>query len=277
MCLIRRALASAFVIFSASVVSAADLAFADFATYSDGALVGQNDWQQYATQTARPLTVATGSVSWLGGSVDNGQDAMLAFAEQVVQPTEGSTILWFDVQLRVTANAGTNPSYFAALNTLTTTSTSGNFQNARLVARSAESGFQFGTRVNGQSGYPFAYGDAVLSYGTTYAVRQEIHMVTGNANDFINLYVGPDFDNLSLYATAAYSGTGTVADPLFGAMLLSQFGSASTQEAGVSFDVMRVAVVPEPSTYALACVSVGLLGALARGRSRRTTRVWADV
>jgi len=188
-----------------SEASAADLVQADFATYSDGSLVGQNGWQQYQTQAVRPLTVASGTVSWAGGSVDNGQDAMLAFAQQIAQPTEGTTILWYDVQMRVTANAGTNPSYFAALNTLTSTTTTNNFQNARLVARSTDGGFQFGTRVNGQAGYPFAYGTGVLTYGTTYAVRQEIHMVAGNANDFINLYIGPDFDNLTLYATAAYS------------------------------------------------------------------------
>ena len=247
-------------------VSAADLAYADFGTYSDGALVGQNGWQQYAAQATNPLTVSSGAVSWTGGSIANNQDAMLAFAQQIVQPTEGSTILWFDTQLRVTGNTGTNPSYFAALNTLTTTSTTGNFQNARLVAQTFEDGFQFGTRVNGQAGYPFAYGTTKLSFGTTYAVRQEIHMVAGNANDFINLYVGPDYDNLTLYATAAY-GSGSVTDPLFGAMLISQFGSASVAESGVGIDLMRVSVVPEPSAYALAASALAVLGFV--GRSRR--------
>lgn len=264
---IRMTFACAMLFSIASSASAADLVLADFSTYSAGALVGQNGWQQYLTQSVRPLTVASGAVSWPGSSIDNGQDAMLAFAQQIAQPTVGTTVLWYDVELRVTANAGANPSYFAALNTLTTTSTTNNFQNARLVARSADTGFQFGTRVNGQAGYPFAYGTGVLTYGTTYAVRQEIHMVAGNANDFINLYVGPDFSNLTLYATAAYSGTGTVTDPLFGAMLISQFGSGTTQEAGVSIDLMRVAIVPEPSTWALSALTVGLLGLLARRRS----------
>jgi len=266
---IRTALICIAVLSTSSMASAADLAFADFGTYSDGGLVGQNGWQQYQTQTVRPIQVASGTVGWTGGSTDNGQDAMLAFTEQILQPAEGSTILLYDIQLRVTGNAGANPSYFAALNTLTTTSTTSNFQNARLVARSADGGFQFGTRVNGQSGYPFAYGTEILTYGTTYALRQEIHMVAGNANDFINLYIGPDFDNLSLYATAAYSGSGTVSDPLFGAMLLSQFGSATTQEAGVSIDLMRVSTVPEPSTWALTALAVGALGAIGRRRSRR--------
>jgi len=93
-------------------------------------------------------------------------------------------------------------------------------------------------------------------------------MVAGNANDFINLYVGPDFDNLALYATAGYT-SGTVSDPLFGAILLSQFGSVSTAEAGVSIESVGVSVVPEPGTYAL----LALAGAgCAACRFRRTRR-----
>lgn len=185
---------------------------------------------------------------------------MLAFSEQITQPLEGTTILNFDLRLSV-SSAGDNPSYFAALNTLTTTATSGNFQNARLVARSSGSGFTFGARVNGQGGYPFAYGTEELAFGTVYALRAEIHMVAGNANDFINLYVGSDFSSLSLYATAAY-GSGSVSDPLFGAMLISQFGSATTFESGVSIRSMSVTLVPAPGAIAL----LGMGGLVGRRR-----------
>ena len=244
----------------AASAQATVLASANFADYANGALVGQNGWQQYNTQTLRPLEVLNGAVSWAGGSTDNGQDAMLAFAEQVTQPTEGTTILNFDILLSV-SSAGSNPSYFAALNTLTSTATSGNFQNARLVARSSGSGFTFGARVNGQGGYPFAYGTQELSFGTVYALRAEINMVAGNANDFINLYVGSDFSSLSLYATAAY-GSGSVSDPLFGAMLLSQFGSGTTFESGVSIQSMSVTLVPAPGALAL----IGAAGLVGRRR-----------
>jgi hypothetical protein len=89
-------------------------------------------------------------------------------------------------------------------------------------------------------------------------------MVAGNANDFIDLYVGPDFSNLSFYAKAQYSGSGTVNDPEFGAMLISQFGSGSVSEPGVSISSMSVSV-PEPGTVWIALTS-GLL--LLRRRSR---------
>jgi MYXO-CTERM domain-containing protein len=192
----------------------------------------------------------------------NNQDAMLAFTQQVTQPTSGSTILNFDMLLSV-ASAGANPSYFAALNQNTGTVTSGNFQNVRMVAQSSGGGFVFGTRLNGQSGYPFGYGTTVLNFNQIYALRAEINLVAGNANDFINLYVGNDFNSLSLYGTAGY-GTGTVADISVGAMLLSQFGSGSSFESGVSVSSMSVSVVPAPGAAAL----VGLAGLVSARRRK---------
>lgn len=233
------------------------LASADFSTFTPGNLVGQNGWTQWRTEDSRPLTVSSGAVSWTGGNETSGQDAFLPFSSQITQPASGTTILNFDITLSV-SSAGANPSYFAALNTLTTAETSGNFQNARMVARAEGTGFVFGTRVNGQAGYPFAYGTTVLDFGSTYALRAEIHMVEGNANDFINLYVGEDFSSLSLYATATYN-SGNVNDPSFGAILLSQFGSATVNESGVSISNIAVTVIPEPSTYA------ALFGLLALG------------
>lgn len=250
-----------------TLVRAQALASADFSGYSAGDLVGQEGWQQYNTQTTLPLTVADGRVGWVGGATVNNQDAFLPFPEQITQPASGSTVLNFDLFLNVSAPSASNPSYFAALNTLTTSTTSSNFQNARLVALAQDSGFVFGARVNGQGGYPFVYGTDVLTIGQDYALRAEINMVAGNANDFINLYVGPDFDNLSLYATAGYT-TGSVGDPLFGAILLSQFGSGSVAEAGVSIE--SISVVPEPGTYALlALACAGFAAYRIRRRSPR--------
>lgn len=249
----------------ATSASGQTLPSADFSAYTDGALVGQNGWQQYGGSVLRPLTVSGGAVSWAGGNTDDGQDAVLVFGSQIAQPESGTTILNYDLTLRVSA-AGASPSYFAALNTLTTTTPSGNFQNARIAARATGAGFQFGARVNGQGGYPYAYGTE-LTYNQTYALRAEIGMVAGNANDFINLYVGPDFNNLSLYATAVYSGTGTVGDPLFGGMLISQFGSPSVNESGVSISSMAVSLVPEPSSAALFA-----LGALVLAARRRQAK-----
>lgn len=247
--------------------SQTSLASADFATFTDGALVGQNGWLQYNTSTTAPLTVTSGRVAWAGGATANNEDASLPFPSTVIQPVSGSTVLNWDTVLSVTAPSSSNPSYFAALNTNNTSVTSGNFQNARIVAQAQGSGYVFGARVNGQSGYPFAYGTQELTIGQDYALRAEINMVAGNANDSINLYVGPDFDTLSLYATAGYT-TGSVSDPTFGAMLLSQFGSATFFEPGVSVKSMSVTqVVPEPSTLGILAAGFGLLAAARRRRA----------
>jgi len=251
-----------------SAAQAQSLASADFSTYSNGNLVGQNGWEQYQSQTTLPLQVSGGQVSWPGGATVNNQDAFLPFPEQVTQPLTGSTVLIWDTVINVTAPSASNPSYFAALNTLTTSTTSGNFQNARLAAQASGDGYVFGARVNGQSGYPFAFGTDVLNIDEDYALRAEIHMVAGNANDFINLYVGPDFDNLTFYATAGY-GTGTVSDPLYGAILLSQFGTASVIEAGVSISSTSISVVPEPTTIGLAGLGVIGAGLALRRRAKR--------
>jgi MYXO-CTERM domain-containing protein len=257
------AMAAGFSCLAAAVPTHASvLASADFSTYANGNLVGQNGWQQYTTSSTAPIQVSNGVVTWAGGTTTNNQDAMLAFAEQVTQPTVGSTILNFDMVLSV-ASAGANPSYFAALNTTTGTSSSGNFQNVRMVAQSSAAGFVFGTRVNGQGGYPFAYGNTVLNFGQTYALRAEVNLVAGNANDFIDLYVGNTFSSMSLYATAGY-GSGTVSDISVGAILLSQFGSASTFESGITMQSIGVSVVPAPGAVALLGVA-GLVG----GRRRR--------
>lgn len=223
-------------------LAAQPLASADFSTYSDGALVGQKGWSQFQTQTSFPLAVTNGRVAWPGGARTNNQDAMLAFSSPVFQPVSGTNVLFFDLVLRIDAPSSNSPSYFAALNSLTTTNTGGNFQNARLVTLATNTGFVFGARVNGQPGYSAAYGTNVLTVGQDYAVRAVINMVAGNANDTIELYVGPNFTELSLHATAGYSGSGSVNDPEFGAALLSQFGSVTADEPGVSIASLEVSL-----------------------------------
>ena len=214
----------------------------NFANYTNGALVSQNSWVQYKTLAENPLTITNGKVTWLGNGapttpVDN-QDAMLPFASTIIQPTSGTTTVNVDLLVAV-STAGDSPSYFFALNTLNTTSTSNNFQNARLAAKASTDGFVFGARVNGQSGYPFAYGTTKLTFGAKYAVRMVLELVAGNANDVLKLYVGSDFNNLTLEATSSYS-TGSVTDPTFGALLISQFGNSTNFESGISIESIKV-------------------------------------
>jgi len=226
-------------LFVAATLSAQETVVnADFSTYTNGALVGQNNWAQYNTNSDRPLTVASGKVTWAGSSTTDGQDAVLLFSNAIPQPSTGMTVVTIDASLSV-ASAGSSPSYFLALNTLNTNSTTSNYQNARIAAKTLDDGYVFGARVNGQSGYPFAYGTTKLTFNTTYALRAVLKLVAGSSNDTLDLYIGSSFDNLSKEATCAYT-TGTVGDPEVGALLISQYGSSTTFESGVSISSLKV-------------------------------------
>lgn len=248
------------------------LASATFSTYADGNLVGQNGWQQYLTQTSSPLQVTSGTLSWIGTGLtpSNSQDAMLAFSQQVTQPVTGTNVIHYDLLLSVgSAGSGTTPSYFAAINELTGTSNVGNFQNVRLAVQSSGTGFVFGSRVNGQPGYPYSFGTTVLGFNQPYALRAQLNQVSGTSNDFIQLFVGPDFNSLTLYGTSGWNGVGTVTDPSAGAMLVSQFASATAFGSSISIQRMSATLVPEPSTLALGGMGLVAAGwAVRRGRAR---------
>lgn len=241
----------------------------DFSTFTNGNLVGQNGWALFNTSGTAPIQVTSGKVTWAGlapSSVDN-QDAFLPFASVIAEPASGTTTVYLALQLSV-ASAGVSTSYFAALNTnQSNTGTNPNFANARLTAKDnvGDGTFDFGTRVTGQSGYPFAYGNAGLTYGATYNLVARISMVSGITNDKIELFVteaSQPFDFVAAYSTAAFTpGAGT--DPTFGGLLLSQFANTTTAQAGVSINKVIVTsdftevqsfvsatAIPEPSTYA---------------------------
>jgi hypothetical protein len=70
---------------------------------------------------------------------------------------------------------------------------------------------------------------------------------------------------LTYYASAQY-GSGNVSDPSFGGMLLSQFGSGTVNESGVTIFSMRLTAIPEPTSGSLLLgLAVGLV-ALRRRR-----------
>jgi hypothetical protein len=279
----RAGLAGALALAVAASASAFTL-FVDFGSYSDGNLVGQNGWQQLGTVDSNPLQVQNGRVIFPPGATVSNQDAVLDFPSLINAPTNVGETKTFYFGTRVTiTEAGANPSYFAALNIFQgTATTGGNFANARLAARSlTETSFEFGVRVTGQAGYPYVYGGA-LAFGTEYVLVARVNLVAGPQNDTIDLFVfnpGATLDFSSVYATSSYtSGAGT--DPAsYGAVVLSQFASATVQQPVGSLsglvitdnigDLGMFVAIPEPSTYA------ALFGAIALGLAlwhRRRTR-----
>jgi hypothetical protein len=258
----------------------------DFSSYAEGDLVGQNGWAQFGTVATAPLQISGGALRIPGltptANTDQ-QDAILPFSSLISAPDAGTTTLYLALQVAVTSS-GANPSYFAALSTLTSTSTALNFANARVVGRtnSETNQLAFGTRVTGQAGYPFAYG-ADRAFSTTYNVFAEINLVAGAQNDSIRLFVQPTnttLDLTSVYATSVY-GSGAATDPTFGGLILSQFASATVQQSEVA--VFRALVtqdlaeleafalgqaIPEPSTYATLLGLAALAGGALRRRQR---------
>ena len=252
-----------FVLFVTTLSAQEILVNSDFSTLTNGALVGQNSWIQYNAASANPLTVNNGVVTWAGAGLADDQDAMITFPSVINQPSEGVTTINFDVVLSISSAGASAPSYFLALNTFNTTVTASNFQNARIAAITNGDGYVLGGRINGQSGYPFAYGTTKLTFNTFYAVRAQIKIVAGNANDTLKLYVGSDFSNLTLHSTNAYT-TGTVLDPTFGAVLISQYGSATVIESGVSIKSIKVTnlgtIVTDITTPKTDLLNVSLAG-----------------
>ncbi len=270
-------------LFGASTGFAA-IVSSDFSTFTNGNLVGQNGWTQFNAPATAPIQVAGGKVTWAGGATVDNQDAFLPLGTIINQPASGTTVVYVATQLSV-FTAGANPTYFAALNqNQTASSASSNFQNARLVAKDnpGDGTFDFGSRMNGQTGYPFVYGNAGLTYGATYNLVARISMVSGNANDVIDLFVteaSQPFDFVAAYSTSAYT-SGTVADPSFGGLLLSQFGSGTVNQSGVAINKVMVTsdlaevqafvvtAIPEPSTYAALAGAVAFAGVTLSRRRR---------
>jgi hypothetical protein len=126
----------------------------------------------------------------------------------------------------------------------------------------------FGTRIDNSS--PFAFGTQALNFNETYALRAGVNLVAGNSNDFIELSVGNNFNNLNLQATTIPSGSAT--DPLLAAMRLAQRGSSAIAEPGVRIFSMSVSSVPEPSSMALLAVIGSIAGVVVHSRKMNVSK-----
>lgn len=139
-----------------------------FSSYANGNLVGQNSWTQLGTSSTVPLQVNNGqlvipAIPTGGGVTVDNQDAYKTFTS-VPSPGVGSTSVFVGMDITVSASS-LNPSYFFAM-----TDTPTGFANYRVTARDTSATqpgtFQFGGRVTGQAGYPFAFGTP-LNYNQT--------------------------------------------------------------------------------------------------------------
>jgi|GEM_PF-6228642 len=225
----------------ASAVTAQTIFESNFAQFPQGPLAGQQGWQQFGTIATNPISVANGHVTWQGGATTDLQDVVRPFTDLVPTPATGSTTVHVDMMVRI-SSSGTNPSYFAALNTLNTlSSANSNFANARISAFDEGSNtYKFAVRLTGQSSLPWVKSTATYNYGQAYAVRMVATLVGGLQNDAVDLHVGSDFNSLTLQASSV-NATGLGTDPVsYGGFLLSQFANATTQQSGVAISMVKV-------------------------------------
>ena len=235
---------------SSGLASAATILYAtDFnaPTYSDGALIGQDNWV-LTNSTTNPLSVtstATDGVVVLGTS---GQDVRRGFTESAV--TSGSVFLKAEITV---SSAQATGDYFLHLGDNGTS----NFY-ARTYIRSSGAGF---VMALGTSSGTATYGTIELAFNTPLTLLIRYDFVAGTANDTGALFVNPTSEDGS--GDTAYIAATTVGtDATTIASVNLRQGSAANA-AGVTVDSLSV-FVPEPGVAMLG--ALGVLGLLRRRR-----------
>lgn len=255
--------------FAALPLSAANLFEADFATYADGNLVGQNGWSQVGTNADNPIQVANGSAV-LGGFTGTSQDARVA----AVVPISAGQTFYYGLTLQALGpgnnGAGFFSSYFFGVEM-------GGFANGRLALLNIDGDtYQFSLRVNGQSSNPFNVADPVFTFGST---QQTVLMSwtfadpDGINTDTLRLWINPT--SVSANPDLVLTNLGTVVSSGMDSLTFSQFGFSSAVEinrVAVGMEIESVfdyvSVIPEPRAFAL----LGGLVALAIAACQRRRR-----
>lgn len=217
-------------------------------TYSDGGLIGQDDWLITGTSVVNPINVANTAVNGTVTLTTTGQDVRHLFSPAV---TADSVYLQADITV---GSAQTTGDYFLHLGDGGTS----NFY-ARTYIKSSPGGFVMAMATS--SGTP-VYGSSVLALNTTYTILVRYDIVTGTANDTGALFINPTSPTGTgdtPYVTATTVGTDATT---ISSVNLRQGGS--TSGPGVTVDNISVSVVPEPGVALLG--TIGLFGLLLRRR-----------
>ena len=224
--------------------------FASSASYTDGAIIGQDSWLITGTSVVNPINVANTATNGNVSLNTNGQDVNRIFTPVV---NSGSVFLSADINVTTPAATG---DYFIHLDDGTS---SGFFD--RVFVKAATGGFVMA--VGTSSGATPTYGTTVLTTGTTYHIVAEYDFVGGGTtNDTASLFVNPTDpiiggDNLYVAGTTQ----GTDGSQITG-VNLRQGAAASAPTVTVdNIIVATVAPVPEPTSIAFAAMAVfGLVG-----------------
>ena len=219
-------------------------------TYSDGALIGQDQWVITGTSVVSPIAVAA--------TVTNGNVTLAATGQDVRRvfttiPAAGVGSVFLTASISVGSVSATGD-YFLHLGD----GGASNF-NARLYAKSSGVGYVMGVSTGTLGTNTLTYGTEVVLLNTVQTVLIRYDFVTGLANDTGALFLNPTTEDGSgdtAYVAASTFGTDAVN---IGGVYLRQ----GTGGPVVTVDNLAV-LVPEPTSALL-----GALGFLAILRRRR--------
>ena len=230
-------------------------------TYSDAALIGQDNWVIVGTSTTNALQVTNTATNGVVGLASTGQDASHTLTGAV---TSASVYLGADINLSA---AGTGD-YFLHFSDV-----AGNTSpfSGRISAKTSGTGYVLGFGTG-----TITYGTTVLPFNTTQRVIGRYDFVTGGTtNDTGALFVSPT-DTTSEAANTPYLATtalgGTDATSIKGVNLRQgSTGSSPTltvDNLQVATTFSEAATVPEPASLSL----VGVAAVLLSSRRRSTAK-----
>ncbi len=193
----------------------------NFATFSSGNLVGQQNWTQLGGISGLPVQITSGQAAFPGGQTANNQTPYKNFALT-------NETVFYGLTLTVTNAPATNaaPS-FAVLYTGTNATGSADFRLTAESPNSAKTNYLLGVRVTGSQSDPYVFGATGLSYGTQYCVI--VQAVAGGTNGI--MYVNPTSGNLG--AQTQYAKDTVVSGPsTVGSFAISQLDSGTIPGVG---------------------------------------------
>jgi hypothetical protein len=232
------------------------------ASYTDGAIIGQDGWAITGTSTVNAIGVANTATNGNVTLTTTGQDVQRQFA--TASPITGAGAkVFLSADIDVTAATATGD-YFIHLDDGSTS-----IFPDRVFAKSSGSGFVMAVATG--SGATPTYGTTVLSLNTVYHVVAEYDFVAGTVsgtlgNDTAALYVNPTDpivggDNLYV------AGTTQGADPTQVTGVNLRQGTASTAPNVIVDNIAVASVAPAPEPVSIALIGLGSLGLLRRRRA----------
>jgi len=248
-----RSLLSLAVAIQSATTFAGTVLSVDFASgYTNGNLVGQNNWTQTGATTTNPIQVTSGSA--IVGTT--GQDVYKAFAQ--AEPLVAGNYVLTRIDFFPTAAQATGDYFFHVSDPA---GSSSNFYQ-RLYAKSVSGSIQYGLGANG--GGTYGTTAFLLNQATTAVMKWNV--ISGTSNDTIDLFINPA-DPANPSGSPYVSVTWAVTEP--SSLAAVNFRQGSTGNApSLRVSSLQIEAVPEPGTIGLLGLTFGGIGILAMRRRR---------